>query len=127
VPAKDLRGLADAMQRQIGSGVAAVVSVVDGKAAVVVSVSDDLKDKRSTRSGCSAPGSPSSAARAAAAAPTSPKAAAPTAPAPTSPSQRSSARWRASRRRRSDHHAASASTAWRVTLPSPLRAVIFRS
>ena len=41
--ARDLRGLADAMQRQIGSGVAAVVSVVDGKAAVVVSVSDDLK------------------------------------------------------------------------------------
>ena len=32
------------MQRQIGSGVAAVASVVDGKAAVVVSVSDDLKD-----------------------------------------------------------------------------------
>ena len=31
------------MQRQIGSGVAAVVSVVDGKAAVVVSVSEDLK------------------------------------------------------------------------------------
>jgi alanyl-tRNA synthetase len=31
------------MQRQIGSGVAAVVSVVDGKAAVVVSVSQDLK------------------------------------------------------------------------------------
>jgi alanyl-tRNA synthetase len=43
VPARDLRGLADAMQRQIGSGVAAVVSVVDGKAAVVVSVSQDLK------------------------------------------------------------------------------------
>jgi alanyl-tRNA synthetase len=43
VPARDLRGLADAMQRQIGSGVAAVVSVVDGKAAVVVSVSQDLR------------------------------------------------------------------------------------
>ena len=35
--------MVDAMQRQIGSGVAAVVSVIDGKAAVVVSVSDDLK------------------------------------------------------------------------------------
>ena len=34
--------MVDAMQRQIGSGVAAVVSVVEGKAAVVVSVSDDL-------------------------------------------------------------------------------------
>ena len=43
VPARDLRGMVDAMQRQIGSGVAAVVSVVEGKAAVVVSVSDDLK------------------------------------------------------------------------------------
>jgi len=40
-----LRGLADSTQRQIGSGVAAVVSVLDGKAAVVVSVSEDLKDK----------------------------------------------------------------------------------
>ena len=39
MPAKDLRGLADAMQRQIGSGVAAVVSVV------MVSVSEDLKDQ----------------------------------------------------------------------------------
>ena len=36
VPAKDLRGLSDAIQRQLGSGVAAVVSVVDGKAALVV-------------------------------------------------------------------------------------------
>jgi alanyl-tRNA synthetase len=45
VPARDLRGMVDAMQRQIGSGVAAVVSVVEGKAAVVVSVSDDLKGR----------------------------------------------------------------------------------
>ena len=43
VPAKDLRGMADAMQRKMGSGVAAVVSVGDGKAAVVVSVSEDSK------------------------------------------------------------------------------------
>ena len=41
VPAKQLRGTADAILRQIGSGVVAVVSVVDGKAALVVSVSDD--------------------------------------------------------------------------------------
>ena len=33
VPARDLRGMADALQRQLGSGVAAVVSVIDGKAA----------------------------------------------------------------------------------------------
>jgi alanyl-tRNA synthetase len=44
VPAKDLRGTADAMLRALGSGVAAVVSVVDGKATLVVSVSDDLKE-----------------------------------------------------------------------------------
>jgi alanyl-tRNA synthetase len=44
MPARDLRGMADAMLRGLGSGVAAVVSVVDGKATLVVSVSDDLKD-----------------------------------------------------------------------------------
>jgi alanyl-tRNA synthetase len=44
MPARDLRGMADAMLRTLGSGVAAVVSVVDGKATLVVSVSDDLKD-----------------------------------------------------------------------------------
>jgi alanyl-tRNA synthetase len=43
IPARDLRGMVDAMQRQIGSGVAAVVSVSEGKAALVVKVSDDLK------------------------------------------------------------------------------------
>jgi alanyl-tRNA synthetase len=43
VPARDLRALADAIQHQIGSGVAAVVSVTEGKAALVVKVSDDLQ------------------------------------------------------------------------------------
>jgi alanyl-tRNA synthetase len=43
VPARDLRGIVDAMQRQLGSGVAAVVSVTEGKAAIVVKVSGDLK------------------------------------------------------------------------------------
>jgi alanyl-tRNA synthetase len=42
VPAKQLRGTADAILQQIGSGVVAVVSVIEGKAALVVSVSDDL-------------------------------------------------------------------------------------
>jgi alanyl-tRNA synthetase len=45
VPAKQLRATADAILRQIGTGVVAVVSVVEGKAALVVSVSDDLKDE----------------------------------------------------------------------------------
>jgi alanyl-tRNA synthetase len=45
VPAKDLRGMADTMQQQVGSGVVALISVAeDGKAALVVSVSDDLKE-----------------------------------------------------------------------------------
>jgi len=42
VPAKDLRGTADALKKQLGSGVVALTSVTDGKVAVVVSVSDDL-------------------------------------------------------------------------------------
>jgi alanyl-tRNA synthetase len=44
VPAKQLRATADTILRQIGTGVVAVVSVVESKAALVVSVSDDLKD-----------------------------------------------------------------------------------
>ncbi|HEX8375227.1 MAG TPA: alanine--tRNA ligase-related protein, partial [Geminicoccaceae bacterium] len=45
VPAKELRGTADAIKQQLGSGVVALVSVNDGKAAVVVSVTDDLAGK----------------------------------------------------------------------------------
>ncbi len=42
VPAKDLRGIADQLKQQLGSGVALVVSGVDGKAAIVVAVTPDL-------------------------------------------------------------------------------------
>jgi alanyl-tRNA synthetase len=46
VPAKDLRGIADALKRQVGSGVVAVASATDdGKAALVVGVTDDLKGR----------------------------------------------------------------------------------
>lgn len=45
IPAKELRGVADAVLKQLGSGVATVVSAIDGKAALVVSVSEDLKDR----------------------------------------------------------------------------------
>ena len=45
VPAKELRGMADAIKKQIGSGVVAIVAVTDGKAAVVVGVTDDLTDR----------------------------------------------------------------------------------
>ncbi|MBS0560198.1 MAG: alanine--tRNA ligase, partial [Proteobacteria bacterium] len=42
VPARDLKGLADAIGKQIGSGVVALVSTAEGKASVVVGVSADL-------------------------------------------------------------------------------------
>jgi alanyl-tRNA synthetase len=45
VPARELRGTADAIKKQLGSGVVALVSVNDGKAAVVVSVTDDLAQR----------------------------------------------------------------------------------
>ncbi len=42
VPAKDLRGLADAFKKQIGSGIVALSSANEGKAALLVCVTDDL-------------------------------------------------------------------------------------
>ncbi|MFP6759205.1 MAG: alanine--tRNA ligase, partial [Alphaproteobacteria bacterium] len=45
VPAKELRGMADAIKKQIGSGVVAIIAVTDGKAAVVVGVTEDLTDR----------------------------------------------------------------------------------
>jgi alanyl-tRNA synthetase len=42
VPAKDLKGLADAIGRQQESGVVALVSTAEGKASIVVAVSADL-------------------------------------------------------------------------------------
>lgn len=45
VAAKDLRGLVDQAKKSLGSGVAAFVAVNEGKAALTVGVTDDLKDK----------------------------------------------------------------------------------
>ncbi len=45
VPAKELKSVADEMKKQIGSGVVAVSTVSDGKASVVVGVTDDLTDR----------------------------------------------------------------------------------
>jgi len=45
VPARDLKGIAEAIGKQIGSGVVALVSVNDGKASVVVGVSPDLTNR----------------------------------------------------------------------------------
>jgi len=45
VAPKDLKGLADEAKVKIGSGVVAFVAVADGKASLVVGVTDDLKAK----------------------------------------------------------------------------------
>jgi len=45
VPAKELRGLVDEGKRSLGSGVIAYVGVEDGKAALAVGVTDDLKSR----------------------------------------------------------------------------------
>jgi alanyl-tRNA synthetase len=42
VPAKDLKPMADIIKKNIGSGIVALVSVADGKASLVVGVTDDL-------------------------------------------------------------------------------------
>ncbi len=42
VPGRELRGLVEAVAKQVGSGVVAVVSTADGKASVAVGVSADL-------------------------------------------------------------------------------------
>ncbi|WP_300543096.1 alanine--tRNA ligase [Maricaulis sp.] len=47
VGGKDLRGLIDEAKAQMGSGVAAFIGVNDGKAALAVGVTDDLKDQLS--------------------------------------------------------------------------------
>ncbi|MBM3572745.1 MAG: alanine--tRNA ligase, partial [Alphaproteobacteria bacterium] len=42
VPAKELKGMADALKAEIGSGVIALVAVEDGRASLVVAVTGDL-------------------------------------------------------------------------------------
>ena len=42
VPAKELKSLADEMKKEIGSGVVALVASAEGKASLVVGVTDDL-------------------------------------------------------------------------------------
>ena len=45
VPAKELKPLVDSIKGQVGSGVVVVVSVIDGKASLVVGVTEDLTDR----------------------------------------------------------------------------------
>ena len=48
IPPKDLRGLVDDGKRQIGSGIVAIIGLTDeGKAGIVVGVTDDLTDNYS--------------------------------------------------------------------------------
>ncbi|MBH0112831.1 alanine--tRNA ligase [Novosphingobium sp. YJ-S2-02] len=44
---KELRGLLDQAKQRMGSGIAAIVAVNEGKGAIAVAVTDDLKDKAS--------------------------------------------------------------------------------
>ena len=69
VPARDLKGLAEAIGKQIGSGVVALVSTAEGKASIVVGVSPDLT-ARFNAVDLVRRRAPRSAARAAAAGPT---------------------------------------------------------
>jgi alanyl-tRNA synthetase len=45
VPGRELRSLADDLKRRLGSGIVAVVSRAEGKAAIVVGVTPDLTDR----------------------------------------------------------------------------------
>jgi alanyl-tRNA synthetase len=45
VAPKDLRGLVDQGKKQVGSGVVAIIGVSDGKAGLVVGVTDDLTSR----------------------------------------------------------------------------------
>ena len=45
VPARDLKGIAEAIGKQIGGGVVALVSTADGKASIVVGVAPELVDR----------------------------------------------------------------------------------
>ncbi|GAA0601606.1 alanine--tRNA ligase [Caenispirillum bisanense] len=47
VPAKDLKGMVDDIKKGLGTGVAALVSVAEGKASLVVGVTDDLTGRLS--------------------------------------------------------------------------------
>ncbi|MDZ4760373.1 MAG: alanine--tRNA ligase [Alphaproteobacteria bacterium] len=45
LPARDLKGLVDEAKTKLGSGVAVIIALNEGKAAVVVGVTDDLKGR----------------------------------------------------------------------------------
>ena len=47
VPPRELKAMADELKRQLGSGVVALVTVTEGKASLVVGVTDDLAGRLS--------------------------------------------------------------------------------
>ena len=47
VPAKELKSMADEFKKKLGSGVVALVATADGKASIVVAVTDDLTSRLS--------------------------------------------------------------------------------
>ncbi len=47
VPARELKAMADALKKQVGSGVVAIAAEAEGKASLVVGVTDDLTDRLS--------------------------------------------------------------------------------
>ena len=53
---KELRGLLDQAKQRLGSGVAAVVAVNEGKASIAAAVTDDLTSRSSARSTWSSAG-----------------------------------------------------------------------
>jgi alanyl-tRNA synthetase len=49
VPARELKGMVDDWKKRLGSGVVALVAVAEGKAALVVGVTEDLTDRYDAR------------------------------------------------------------------------------
>ena len=45
VPAKELKGIADGLKKQVGSGVVALACAANGKVSVIVGVTEDLTDR----------------------------------------------------------------------------------
>ncbi len=45
IPTKDMKSMIDSLKKRLGSGVCAVVSVTEGKAVLVVGITDDLTDR----------------------------------------------------------------------------------
>ena len=45
MPPKELKGMADELKKQLGSGVVVVISGNEGKASIVVAVTPDMTDK----------------------------------------------------------------------------------